>query len=253
MALAVSPENLVNRALKGLFVPSRPQLSRHAARLLGLPPRLGEKALDYVPIDGFSPDVVLREDDGSEIHVVIETKLFAPAQATALTTVQGAPRRDGDERAAAVHDAVDDPSYAVEGGKVNALGVKPQAVWQIDAYYGWKWWGRDFPELHLAPDAQFIYLSLDGGTAAAKYKGAASAAHWRAVSLVDLVLGLNRELRRRRDEGLVPDGSGVFTQDEREAIAVLTFLVYTHVGGDHVSAFSWVEDRLAPGGEGAAG
>lgn len=245
MAMAVSHENLVNRSLRGLFLPFRPKLTRHAAQLLGVPQHIGEKVLDYLPIDGFSPDVVLLEEGGSEIQVVIETKLFAAAQATALITVQKAPTREGDERAKAVHDAVADPSYGVEGGKVNAQGVKPEAVWQIDAYYGWKWWDRDFPQLSLASDAQFIYLSLDGGEAAGKYDGAASAKHWRAGSLVDLVVGLNRELRREREDGFVPDESGVFTQDEKDAIAVLTFLVYTHLGGEHVSALEWVEKKLA--------
>lgn len=245
MAMAVSSENLINRSLAGLFLPFRPTLSRHAARLLGVPTEIGEKVLDYLPIDGFSPDVVLLEQDGSEIRVVIETKLFAAAQATALVTVQSAPAREGDERAKAVHDAVADPSYGVQGGKVNARGVKPEGVWQIDAYYGWKWWAKDFPQLSLAPDAQFIYLSLDGGEASAKYDGAASADHWRATSLVDLVVGLNRELRREREHGFAPGESGAFTQDEKDAIVVLTFLVYTHLGGEHVRALDWVEAELA--------
>jgi hypothetical protein len=245
MAMAVSSENLINRSLAGLFLPFRPTLSRHAAHLLGIPPHIGGKALDYLPIDGFGPDVVLLEQDSSEIQVVIETKLFAAAQATALLTVQNAPRREGDERARAVHDAVADSSYGVRGGKINARGVKPDGVWQIDAYFGWKWWDKDYPQLGLAPDAQFIYLSLDGAEASAKYDGAASAEHWRAISLVDLVMGLNRALRREQDEDFVPNGPVSFTQDEKDAIAVLTFLVYTHLGGEHVSPLDWVETALA--------
>lgn len=241
MVMAVSHENLINRSLAGLFLPFRPKLTRCAAQLLGFPQRIGAKVLDNVSFNGFGPDVVLLEEGTSEILVVIETKLHAAAQATTLVTVQNTPPRLGDERATAVHDAVKDPAYRVVGGKANAQGIKPEGVWQIDAYYGWKWWDNDFPQLSLASDAQFIYLTLEGGEAAGKYRGAASAAHWCAMSLVALVFGLNRELRREQEDGFVPDESGVFTQDEKDAIAVLTFLVYTHEGGECASPRDWVD------------
>lgn len=248
MGMAVSHENLINRALSGLFLPFRPKLTRCASQLFGLPRHVSERVLDNLTINGFGPDIVLLEEDTTEILVVIETKLYAAAQATTLATVQNTPPRRGDERAIAVQDAVADPAYGVVGGKANAEGVKPEGVWQIDAYHGWKWWDKEFPQLSLDSDAQFIYLSLQGGEAAGKYRGAASAEHWRAVSLVALVLGLNQELRREQEDGFVADESGIFTQDEKDAVAVLTFLVYTHEGGEYASPLDWVEALERPEG-----
>ena len=240
MVMAVSHENLINRALSGLFLPFRPKLARCSSQLLGLPRHISERVLDSLSINGFAPDIVLLEEGTSKILVVIETKLHAAAQATALATVLNTPPRQGDERVTAVHAAVADPAYGVVGGKANVQGVKPAGVWQIDAYYGWKWWVKDFPQLSLSHGAQFIYLSLKGDEAAGKYRDAASAEHWRAVSLVALVLGLNQELRREQEGGFVADGSDRFTQDEKDAIAVLTFLVYTHEGGEYASPLDWI-------------
>lgn len=245
MSLPASPENLINRAVKGLFIPSRPTLSRKAAQALGLREDLWEVPLDYLPItQPFSPDVVLTRDGGTQIEVVIETKLSASAQATSRVEVERFSKRDGVPDASEVH-AVVAAGYGVSGGKLNAAGIRPEGIWQIDGYFGWKWWEKQFPEYTVAPDMKFIYLhSKAGQTAASRYTGAPSAKHWEAVSLVDLVVDLNRELRRLQEDDLCPGDSSVFTQDEKDAIAVLTFLVYTHLDVEHVSPYAWVESTL---------
>ena len=126
-----------------------------------------------------------------------------------------------------------------------ARSAKPEGIWQIDGYFGWKWWEKQFPEYTVAPDMKFVYLhSKDGQTAASTYEGAPSAKHWDSVSLVDLVIDLNREFRCVQEDDLVPDKSSLFTQDEKDAIAVLTFLASTHLGVEHASPHAWVESTL---------
>ncbi|MDX2401481.1 hypothetical protein [Microbacterium algeriense] len=220
-------------------------LSRTAAQAMGLREDLWEVPLDYLPItQPFSPDVVLIREGGTQIEIVIETKLSASAQATSRVEVERFSKRDGAPDASEVH-AVVATGYGVSGGKRNAAGGKPEGIWQIDGYFGWKWWEKQFPEYTVAPDMKFIYLhSKAGQTATSMYKGAPSAKHWDAVSLEDLVIDLNRELRREQEGDLVLDKSDAFTQDEKDAIAVLTFLVYTHLAVDHVSPHAWVESTL---------
>lgn len=200
-------ENLLTRAVGGLFLPDRPRLAAAASRLLNL----RRPVNDHSRPRGFGPDLALFENSDPTIRCMVELKKPAtPGQWTAVETVDAVPL--------SINALPEPPDPEGDGFTLAGTPARPQ----LDAYVEYEWWHQlvEYGQpVRVDTSTQYVLLTYGGVTAEQLFDHPVRTGHlWEPVDMRWFVARLYREAEERRPLSALSGTKGKNSTDEDEQL-----------------------------------